>query len=181
MDWFRNLFNKKSENTALSRVKKMTTRKLQVPDVGGGYYIRFFAEKSKGAWRIDYETNCDFDTEGKRKSLDAFRQAQTSHKSHSDGNLYVETVMMILADLEEAHVKYMRNSKGLEQDPKQMKDHYIAVYEKMPEGMQESIGIRWQEYKKTSPAPDILPVKQTTVTPAEIKRALPGKRPGSSH
>jgi len=179
MDWLRNLFNKKSKDTELSRVKKMTTRKLVLPDVGGGYYIRFHAEKKKGSWRVNYETNCDFDTEGKKKSLNAFREAQTAHKSKNDGHLYVETVMMILADLEEAHLAYTQGSKPIEQDQKQMLDHYAVVFEKMPEGMQESINDRWGEY--SSEKPDILPKKEARALGTDIKRALPGKRPGTSH
>ena len=180
MDFLRNLFNRKSEDTALSRVKKMTTRKLPVPDVGGGYYIRFFATKEQGAWKMDYETNCDFNTEGKGKSLQAFRDAQTAHKSRSDGNLYVETVMLVLADLEEAHMRYANGKNALEQNKKQMLDHYVTVFDKMPEGMQETIGMRWKEYKDSEPKPDILPMKYTSI-PASAKRLLPGKHPDSKH
>ncbi|TVQ83433.1 MAG: hypothetical protein EA357_05815 [Micavibrio sp.] len=180
MEFLRKLFNRSSENTELSRVRNMTTRKLPVPDVGGGYYIRFFATKDAGRWKMDYETNCDFSTEGKMKSLEAFRDAQTAHKSRSDGNLYVETAMLILADLEEAHLRYANGKCEIEQDKKQMRNHYVAIFDKMPEGMQESIGMRWKEYQDQEPKPDILPQKYTSV-PATAKRLLPGKRPDSKH
>ncbi len=174
MKFLRKIFGLVASKTPLNNVKRVTTSKLPIPDVGGEYYIRFTAKKMGSKWNFDYETNCKFKCFGKTKSMEAFEKAKENHLKGDEDNICLETVIIFMADLENAHLRYSDDTSTIEQDKKTKKHHYIHVLDKMPDALQDIISKRWNEYVDEFGMDSILKPKQKETT--KPKRALPAKR-----
>lgn len=179
MSFLRKIFGLSSKETPLNSVKKIMTSKLPIPDVGGEYYIRFIAKKTGSTWTFDYETNCDFKCSGKTKSIDAFKTAKKNHSENGELGNCLETVVLMMADLENAHLRYSTASSAspIKQDNKTKKYHYINVLDKMPDEMQDTVSRRWDEYLEKFGANNILPPQNADTS--KPKRSLPARRPNS--
>ena len=179
MSFLRKIFGLSSNKTPLNDVDRICTSKLPIPEVGGEYYIRFYAKKLAGRWCLDYETNCEFMTKGKEKSLKAFEKAKETHlEDNKKSTSYLETAVLLLADLENAHLQYCAGNSPIEQDKKTKKYHYIYVLDKMPTEMQNEISCRWSEYQQDCEDGGILPKDDTKASAP--RRALPGSKRDSS-
>ena len=163
---------------SLNDLGKMTTHKLPIPDIGGNeFYMQITAIcDADGFWSMDYKTNCNINTNGLRKSIDAFHNAQDKTMGHFglNGKQYFDfdATYIILREMEEAHMAYHPSRQKLKHEKNPT--HFSQAEKLVPTEMMQTLEKNYQETRNAS---DILPKSSPsgTITPAN-KNTPPAKK-----
>jgi hypothetical protein len=159
-------------------VGKMTTHELPIPNVGGDrYYVQFTVEcHGDGSWTLEDHTNCTLNTTGLkeiRKTLvNIHEKIPHLYKNNGDIHYDIESIFVILQELEDAFINYNPKNKALIENKEIHNTHFSHVLKILPEEMQENIILRIERSKNSS----------VILKPRKINRniVLPGHKPPSN-
>lgn len=159
---------------SLNDLGKMTTHKLPIPDIGGNeFYIQLTATCDlDGFWTIGYKTNCKVNTNGMRKSIEAFHNAQDKTMGHfgENGKQYFDfdSAYIILREIEEAHMAYHPSRKRVKHGDNPT--HFSHAEKLIPTEMRDALE---KQYQKTRNESDILPKQPANNNAAEAPKNTP--------